>query len=253
MSSAAHSSVASLRVNWRSKAALTFALTAFFCVPYFALQRVVVFPVRTLALSSLDRAIDFDPSWVWAYQSVYLLLAAVPWMSTTREELRKYSAGFVLLSIVGFLFFFFIPVRGPRPDTATPDVMFRFLQSYDRPLNCFPSLHVGLAVYTVLAACVIFRRAPELIRRRISFLGWMWTFAVGYAALATKQHYAIDVATGALLGYACGWSTWHVTQRSTAHAETFLGSSSGSLLGLLRRRDRRISPDGFAAGRGPGR
>ena len=45
------------RANWRMKAALSAGLTLFFCVPYFTLQRLTLFPARTLPLSA-DRSRD---------------------------------------------------------------------------------------------------------------------------------------------------------------------------------------------------
>ncbi len=209
------------RANWRMKAALSAGLTLFFCVPYFTLQRLTLFPARTLPLSAIDRAIDFDPRWVWAYQSAYLLLTIVPWMVTTRLELRRYARGFLLLSGVGFLFFLLLPVRGPRPDIEAADFMFRVLRWYDRPLNCFPSLHVGLAAYTVLFAARVSRgRMPAVARWSLVSLAGLWTAVIAYAALATKQHYAIDLPAGALLASVCHWWTWRHMQRSMAHAES---------------------------------
>jgi membrane-associated phospholipid phosphatase len=212
--------VSCARTNWRMKAALSAGLTVFFCVPYFTLQRFTLFPARTLPLSALDRAVDFDPRWVWAYQSVYLLLAIVPWMVTTPFELRRYARGFLLLSGVGFAFFLLLPVRGPRPDIETADLMFRVLQWYDRPLNCFPSLHLGLAAYTVLFAARVSRgRMTVSAQRAVVSLGWLWTTLIAYAALATKQHYAIDIPAGTLLACVCHWWNCYNTQRSTVHAE----------------------------------
>ena len=221
------------------KLALTLLLTGGFCVPYFALQRALVLPVRTLPFTAIDRAIDFNPHWVWVYQSVYVLLLLVPWLTTTREALRTYATGFIVLSMAGFLCFFFMPVRGPRPDSAITNPMFRFLTWYDRPLNCFPSLHVGLAVYTMLVAARLFDEVlPRSLRDPAVVFGWTWTALVAYAALATKQHYAIDLPAGALLAYLCHWSTWHVAQRSLAHAETPMGLSRPSVFNLVRNRDR---------------
>jgi membrane-associated phospholipid phosphatase len=237
----------SIRTNWRLKLALTFVLTAFFCIPYFTLQRVVVFPVRTLPLTAIDRAIGFDASWVWVYQSAYLLLLLVPWMTIKREQLKRYAAGFIVVSTFGFLCFFFLPIRGPRLDDEISNTMFRLLVWYDRPLNCFPSLHVGLAVYTMLVAAEIFDRTlPSHIRTPVLFLGWLWTTVVAYAALATKQHYAIDLPAGALLAVACHWSTSHIAQRSPAHAQTPLGLSRTSVFRLVRTHTRRSSPDAVA-------
>jgi membrane-associated phospholipid phosphatase len=213
------------RANWKMKAALSAGLTLFFCLPYFTLQRVTLFPARTLPLSAIDRAIDFDPRWVWAYQSVYLLLTIVPWLITTHLELRRYARGFVQLSAVGFAFFLLLPVRGPRPDVEAADLMFRILQWYDRPLNCFPSLHVGLAAYSVLVATSVSRgpstslgtgpstplgtsRMTPAARWSVVFLAGLWTAVIAYAALATKQHYAVDLPAGALLACVCYWWTW---------------------------------------------
>jgi membrane-associated phospholipid phosphatase len=232
------------RANWKMKAALSAGMTLFFCLPYFTLQRLTLFPARTLPLSAIDRAIDFDPRWVWAYQSVYLLLTIVPWMITTRLELRRYARGFVQLSAVGFAFFLLLPVRGPRPDVEAADFMFRILQWYDRPVNCFPSLHVGLAAYSVLVATSVSRgRMTPSARRSVVFLAGLWTAVIAYAALATKQHYAIDLPAGALLACVCYWWTWchqHNKQRSLAHAErptVRARLSRGPVGALFRERD----------------
>jgi membrane-associated phospholipid phosphatase len=237
------------RTHWRIKAALTLALAVFFCVPYFALQRVPVFPARTLPVSGIDRAIGFEPRWVWIYQSVYLLLVLVPWMVTSREGLRRYAAGFAGLSTAAFLCFFFVPVIGPRPDGQVTNVMFRILASYDRPLNCFPSLHVGLAVYTMLAARWILDGTWRPTRNGLLFLGWFWTALIAYAAVATKQHYAIDIPAGALLASISHWSTRHIGQRSMAHAETPLGLCRTSVFDLVPDRNRAGSPGASTARR----
>jgi membrane-associated phospholipid phosphatase len=229
------------RANWRMKAALSVGLTVFFCVPYFTLQRLTLFPPRALALSPIDRAIDFDARWVWAYQSVYLLLAIVPWMAVTRAELRQYARGFLVLSAVGFACFLLLPIRGPRPDADAAGFMFRVLQSYDGPLNCFPSLHVGLAAYTVLFGARLTRdRMTIATRRTVVSLAWLWTTLIAYAALATKQHYAVDIPAGALVACVCHWWNGQNLQRSIAHAERATvrqGLSRGPVGVLLRGRD----------------
>jgi len=237
----------SIRISWRLKLSLTFALTAFFCIPYFLLQRFVVFPARTLPVTAIDRAIGFNARWVWAYQSAYLLLLFVPWMTTKREQLRKYAIGFIALSTVGFLCFFFLPIRGPRADSESINTMFRLLVWYDRPLNCFPSLHAGLAVYTILVAAEIFDRTlPSHMRTAVLFLGGLWTAFVAYAALATKQHYAVDLPAGALVAIVVHWSTSHIAQRSLAHGEAPLGLPRTSVFRFVRAHTRRSSPGAFA-------
>ena len=80
-----------LAAHWRHKAALSFALTLAFCVPYFLLQHVVLLPVRRLPLSLLDLSIPFSPGWVWIYQSVYVLISIVPWFANSTDDLHRYA------------------------------------------------------------------------------------------------------------------------------------------------------------------
>ena len=190
--------------HWRLKIALSAVLTVFFCVPYFTLQRVPIFPVRRLAPGAIDDAIGFVPEWVWVYQSVYLLLSAVPWLCDSAHELRRYARGFMVQSAIGFAFFLFLPIEAPRPDVVPDEVMFRLLVSYDKLLNSFPSLHVGLSVYTVLFAARISRgRLPAPLRSGMLLGLSLWAGAIAFSALATKQHYAIDLPAGAVLAWLC--------------------------------------------------
>jgi len=197
---------ARLAAHWRFKTALSAGLTLLFCVPYFALQRVSLFPVRRLAPTAVDDAVAFDPEWVWAYQSVYLLIALVPWLSTNRAHLTQYARGFVLLSMAGFVCFLLFPVAGPRPESVPDTGLFAWLVWYDRPTNTIPSLHVGLAAYTVLFGAFTFERSLSDSRRHVLIaIGTLWVAAIAYAAMATKQHYAVDLPAGVLAAWIAHW------------------------------------------------
>ena len=78
-----------IRSHWRLKCALYVALALAFCVPYFALQRLPLLPVRTLPLTALDRLLPFSPAWAWVYQSTYLLLPTTAWLAISREQLPR--------------------------------------------------------------------------------------------------------------------------------------------------------------------
>ena len=212
-----------LAAHWQLKVQLSLALTLFFCVPYFALQRFPLFAPVRLPLSVTDHAIGFAPGWVWIYQSAYLLLSLVPWMVESADHLKRYASGFVWVSAVGFAFFLLLPIEGPRPHVVSGDVMFRALVAYDAPLNSFPSLHVGLSVYTVMfAARTICTQLSPPARVAVIFVLSIWSGAIAFAALATKQHYAVDLAAGALLAWAChraAWSESHLERRTNAVSE----------------------------------
>ena len=197
---------ARVTTHWRFKVALSIGLTLLFCVPYFTLQHIVLFPVRTLALTPVDRAVVFDPRWVWIYQSVYLLIAIVPWLATSRPRLEQYARGFAALSIAAFACFLLFPVAGPRPETVPQTGMFSWLVWYDRPTNVLPSLHVGLAAYTVFFGA---RASAGLLdtstRVGLVSVGMLWVAVIAYAALATKQHYAVDLPAGVLAAWLAHW------------------------------------------------
>jgi membrane-associated phospholipid phosphatase len=198
---------ARVTAHWQYKTALSVALTLLFCVPYFTLQRVTLFPVRTLDMTAIDRAVSFDPRWVWVYQSVYLLIAIIPWAVTSRPQLERYARGFLALSLVAFACFLFFPIAGPRPDTTPETGMFSWLVWYDKPTNAMPSLHVGLAAFTVFfgARATAGLLAPA-IRLRLIVIGVLWVAAIAYAALATKQHYAVDLPAGVVAAWLAHWA-----------------------------------------------
>jgi hypothetical protein len=224
------SAAACLTAEWRLKAALSLGLSVMFCVPYFTLQQLTLWPVHTFALTPVDEAIAFDPAWVFAYQSVYLLVGLVPWVSTSRMPLARYAKGFVLLSSIGFLCFLVFPVAGPRPEVVPTTGMFGWLVWYDQPRNAFPSLHVGLASYSLMYGARISQGVlSQSARRLLLSAGIVWAGAIAYAALATKQHYAIDLPPGVVLAWVAHRWSWRdrtlaATDRSMVSARTVAGS-----------------------------
>jgi hypothetical protein len=100
--------------HWPMKLWLGSALTAVFCVGYFTIERYPSRPPTHLPLSSVDRWVGFSPGWAVVYQSLYLL-TPLGWLARTREELWRYAAGFLFVTLVGFACFVAWPVAGPRP------------------------------------------------------------------------------------------------------------------------------------------
>ena len=197
---------------WYLKLALYLALSVAFCVGYFSAQRFPLFPSPTLPLTFLDHTIGFHPQAIYLYQSVYLLVPLFPFLAWTRQQLMQYALGFALLSGISFLIFMFVPIAGPRPDGDTGVAMFRLMTSYDGKTNTIPSLHVGIAVYSVLFGYQLSQTARGL--RPLVWIGVAWTVLIMYATLATKQHYAVDLPPGAVLA----WIAHRVASRRRAQA-----------------------------------
>jgi membrane-associated phospholipid phosphatase len=64
-----------------------------------------------------------------------------------------------------------------------------FVQAFDTSSNCFPSMHVSVAMLTAL------HLYPLVGHWALSFPG-----LIGLSCLFTKQHYVLDVPSGAALG-----------------------------------------------------
>lgn len=199
-----------LRAELGWKVGLSVLLTALFCLPYFLLQR---FPPRsptTLEPGWLDRRVAFDAGWTWVYQSVYLLLPIAPWLARRREHLRRYARGFLYLLLPSLLIFALWPVAGPRPPEAPAGGLYALLVAYDTPLNAFPSLHVGLAAYSVLFGrrLLLEEGAGGAARRAVLLAAGAWLLLIAYATLATKQHYAVDLPAGAAIAWLAHALAW---------------------------------------------
>ena len=203
--------VARIAALWREKVCLTVALNIVFWSAYFFLSRHAWFPTHPLPMTWLDNWAGFRPyPWVWIYESNFLLVPAIPWLIATREELRRCVAGFILLATVSFAIFVVFPVASPRPiDLGTNPFMLLIAQA-DGPLNAFPSLHASTLIYTIALAKRIFGQKLS----PIVFAGLiLWAALILFGTLATKQHYAIDLLAGGLIGWAADRAVWRKGSR----------------------------------------
>ena len=178
-------------------------LGATYWTGYFLIERHPWHPPIQFTPLPMDRWTGFSPVWVWAYQLVYLLLP-LPFLATRREDLRRYAAGFGLIMLVAFSCFVLLPVLGPRPAIVPTTGMYGLVSRYDLPMNNLPSLHMAVATYS---ACAAIQVAHGTLRRIFITLLPVVILLIGYSALATKQHYAVDLPPGVLLG----WIAWRAT------------------------------------------
>src|SRR2546423_3268748 len=99
-----------LRAQWRTKLLLSVVLTTLFYVFYLGLERVTVFRVWTPPALGLEARIRFAPGWVYIYESAYLVIGLPPLLAATKQELRRYVVGFLLICILSFAIFFVLSV-----------------------------------------------------------------------------------------------------------------------------------------------
>jgi hypothetical protein len=203
------------------KVAVLLGLALGICIPYFSLQRVEFFPLRSLPAVWLDGWVAFDPAWIWPYASIALLVPLGPLLATRRDQLARYARGLALLCVSCFAFFLLFPVEGPRPEVAPDHAVYRLMVAYDRPANSLPSLHAGLVVYTFLFGYRVLRDALAP-RERAAFVATalVWTGLILYATLATKQHWALDIPPGVLFAWAAHRLAWRGSGEPATAAAT---------------------------------
>jgi membrane-associated phospholipid phosphatase len=203
-----------LRAQLPAKIAVWLGLAVGICVPYFTLQRLELFPRREVPVLALDGAIGFEPSWLWAYLSLGLMVPLAPLLATRADELARYARGLALLSLACFAAFLLVPVEGPRPAVPPDHGAYRMLVAVDRPANSFPSLHAGLAVYSLLFAWRALRDDLSLAARRaLAAAGGLWVALILYSTLATRQHWAVDLPAGMAVAVAAHMLAWRSADR----------------------------------------
>jgi peptidoglycan-N-acetylglucosamine deacetylase len=174
--------------------------TGFF-VAYFRLLNQPVFPVTLMPSGSIDRLIGFHPVALLPYASLWFYVFLTPALIRGSRESLAYGAAATTVTVVGLAAFLFWPTAIPRPDIDWSQYpAFEFLKRIDATGNACPSLHVAFAVLTVVWL-------ERLLRQMGAPVGWRlfngaWSAGILFSTLATKQHVAVDVIAGTMLGLA---------------------------------------------------
>lgn len=185
--------------RWWLKALGTSAYITGFMFLYFTLLRHPQSTVTVMPLTALDRWIDFAPWSLGLYATLWFYISLVPGLLWSWSEMREYLLQVTLLGLLGFAVFLFWPTAVPAALidwSAHPSVA--FLKSIDAAGNACPSLHVAYAVLTGIWLQRLCRHLGAPVP--VQVLNWLWCLGILYSTLATKQHVALDLYAGALLG-----------------------------------------------------
>jgi membrane-associated phospholipid phosphatase len=156
---------------------------------------------RALTLSSsVDRLIPLVPAWAYVYGAIYSVAVVPLFIVRDARVLRRVALGFMAINLLAGLVFLAYPTRMERPAwMGAPAGSFTqwsmgLIYALDPPVNCFPSLHVANAFYVGSVA--------RSFDRRVGRFMFALAFLIASSTLLVKQHYLLDVVSGALLG--CG-------------------------------------------------
>jgi len=173
---------------------------------------------------AMDRWIGYHPAWGIAYHSIYAFLPIFPWLAISRIDLTRYALGFTGLCAASFLVFFFFPVEAPRANLFPETLMNQLLGTHNGKLNAFPSLHAGLVVCSLLFGL---RTLPHPGRNWLIATACIWGAGILFAALATKQHYAVDLPAGMMLAWVFHKLVWSINHKPFYKEEYHETESSG--------------------------
>jgi membrane-associated phospholipid phosphatase len=184
-----------------AKLRLLLGLTLGICLPYFWLQRARLGVPFEPPATPLDAAIPFAPRWVWAYSSLYVLVPLSALCCETRAQVAAYARGLVWMCLPCFAFFALLPSASPRLALAAREVELGWLVAVDTPWNAFPSLHAALTVFCLGHLRRVIGEPLAGLHRTLFDAGALaWGAAILLGALATKQHWVVDLVAGGALG-----------------------------------------------------
>jgi len=169
---------------------------------YFWCQRQAFRPTRQLGLR-LDERFPYWPAWVWVYSFLYYpMILVLNFVVDSPRQFTHMAAGFVLLLGVQMACFLVFPVTTPEQwrhlnqKRGTSERFLALVHRFDATSNCFPSMHVSVAMLTAMYL------APHLGHGAFAF-----PLLIAVSCIFTKQHYLVDLPVGAVLG----WGVFHFT------------------------------------------
>jgi membrane-associated phospholipid phosphatase len=181
----------------------TLFISLFFSA-YFYLLKGPTYPITVMPVTLLDQLIGFQPLAMPLYVSLWVYVSLPPALLVTRRELYGYGMAMAGTCLAGLIVFYFWPTAAPAANidwALYPGV--DFLKSMDASGNACPSLHVATAIFSGVWLHHLLRRfgGPAWIL----LVNWIWCVGIIYSTLATRQHVAVDVWAGLVLGGLAAW------------------------------------------------
>lgn len=177
----------------------TSLLTGLFFIAYFAVQRHPSHAALIMPVTMLDLAIPFQPVALLAYMTLWIYVGIGPGLQRTVSEFAVYGAWLCGLCASGLVIFYLWPTRVPTFVAAANGFPgFSTLHRVDETGNACPSMHVAVAIFTVIRIDEVMRNLRMPLPVRLA--NAVWFTLIVYSTLATKQHVALDVLAGAILG-----------------------------------------------------
>lgn len=149
---------------------------------------------RVSSYTALDDFVPFVPGATFVYSSLWPMFALAPFALRDERDIVRLSRVLRFEILVAGAFFLAAPMpdRAPAVDPAALGAAFRLADWVNLEFNQFPSLH---AAFGFTLAWALGRSRGALVRITL----YVWSLAIGAAAVLTWQHAILDVVGGAAL------------------------------------------------------
>jgi membrane-associated phospholipid phosphatase len=181
---------------WREKVLVSLAIQSVIAGVFFWIETVngsATFRAPSWLSTPPDRSLPLFPASVWLYVSWYAIPALL--LPLARGNFRRASAAVLVGFLICALGYACFPVTMDRPSVdasaGLSATVLSAVYAIDRPRNIFPSFHAALCA-------TVFRVVPAPPGLRIALGAWISAICV--SCILTKQHYALDVVAGLLVG-----------------------------------------------------
>lgn len=188
---------------WPLKAVGTMLFMLVFFSAYFAVLENPLGSVQRMPLTAIDHWLPFTPLAFPFYVSLWVYVSLAPALIEQLRALLRFGVWMGLMCVLCLAIFWLWPTAVPDPGidwSAYPQMA--IIKSVDGSGNACPSLHVASALFAALWFGQLLRqmRAPPWLR----LLNWILCLLILWSTIATRQHVALDVVAGALVGVLFG-------------------------------------------------
>lgn len=184
---------------WPLKAVGTMGFMALFFWGYFGVLRNPLFPATVMPLTAVDEWIAFTPLAFPAYASLWVYASLPPALINNLRTLLRFGIWIAALCLFCLGLFWVFPTAVPVADidwALYPEMA--IIKNVDAGGNACPSLHVAAAVFTAFWLDRVFRTVA--VPWPLRGLNGLFCLAILWSTVATRQHVAIDVLAGIVVG-----------------------------------------------------
>ncbi len=167
---------------------------------YFGTKPLTANAVHRSVAFAIDSLIPFAPEWSLIYVTTFFfwMIGLLVMMLQDREVCFKLFTAAMIGELICAAFFVLVPTQIARP-AITTDAFYEqilvLVYSSDEPVNLFPSMHCMFSymIFRGLFYC------KGVSKTNIVFAG-IFTALICASTLFIKQHFAVDVVAGIVLG-----------------------------------------------------